>query len=113
MSNIKSEIEKINIPRELHERSKLGVKKEKLEKISNKTSFIKRSLTAAACIIGIVGLSFSPVGAAVKEAYDKIFESEKIDDPGLKAVLKDGHGQLFLKHTLMKKMILLFILKMS
>ncbi|TXC92675.1 DUF4179 domain-containing protein [Metabacillus litoralis] len=93
MSNIKSEIEKINIPRELHERSKLGVKKAKQEKTGNKSSIIKRSLTTAACIIGIVGLSFSPVGAAVKEAYDKIFESEKIDDPGLKAVLKDGHGQ--------------------
>ncbi|MFD2212262.1 DUF4179 domain-containing protein [Metabacillus endolithicus] len=93
MSNIKHEIKKIKIPKDLHERTKLGVKQVKQEQTGRNHHILKSSLAASAILIGIVGLSFTPVGAAVKEAYDKIFESEKIDDPGLKAVLKDGHGQ--------------------
>ncbi|MFT4415450.1 hypothetical protein ACLM5H_16445 [Fredinandcohnia humi] len=93
MSNFKREIEKIKIPKELHERSKRGVKQAKNERGGNNIMLKKLSLTAAACLLTASTLAFTPVGAAIKEAYDKIFESEKIDDPGLKAALKDGHGQ--------------------
>lgn len=93
MSNFKREIEKIKIPKELHERVKFGVKQAKNESGGKNIMFKKLVLPAAACVLIVSTLSFTPVRAAIKEAYDKIFESMHIDDPGLKAALKDGHGQ--------------------
>ncbi|WP_174734965.1 DUF4179 domain-containing protein [Mesobacillus harenae] len=94
MSNLKREIEKIKIPKGLHERAKLGVKQAKHERGGKNFLFNKLVIPAAACVLIVSTLSFTPVGAAIKEAYDKIFESKHIDDPGLKAALKDGHGQV-------------------
>lgn len=93
MSNFKREVEKIQIPKDIHDRVKLGVKQAKNELGVKNIMFKKVSLVAAACLITVSTLTFTPVGAAIKEAYSKIFESDYIDDPGLKAVLKDGHGQ--------------------
>ncbi|MCF6138838.1 hypothetical protein [Pseudalkalibacillus berkeleyi] len=93
MSNFKREVEKINIPNNLHDRAKLGVKHAKND-LKGKNNTKKRlSLIAASCLITFSAITYTPVGAAIKQAYDKIFESQHIDDPGLKVALKDGHGQ--------------------
>ncbi|PAK35219.1 DUF4179 domain-containing protein [Peribacillus simplex] len=95
MSNIKQELEKIKIPKELHERTKLGVEKAKLEQRSNKKrKLYKRfSITAAVSLIVVSTLTFTPVLAAIQEVYDKIFSSKHIDDKGVKTAIDLGHGQ--------------------
>ncbi|MEI5907291.1 DUF4179 domain-containing protein [Bacillus spongiae] len=93
MNNFKREVEKIKIPKALHDRVKLGVKQSKKELGGNRIMFKRLSITAAACLLAFSAITFTPVGAAIKEAYNKIFVSKYIDDPGLKDALKDGHGQ--------------------
>ncbi|MGG0791945.1 DUF4179 domain-containing protein [Peribacillus simplex] len=95
MSNIKQEIEKIKIPKELHERTKLGLEKAKLEQRSNKKrKLYKRfSIAAAVCLIVVSTLTFTPVLAAIQEVYDKIFSSKHIDDTGVRTAIDLGHGQ--------------------
>ncbi|KRF58281.1 hypothetical protein ASG99_27495 [Bacillus sp. Soil768D1] len=95
MSNIKQELEKIKIPKELHERTKLGLEKAKLEQRSNKKrKLYKRfSIAAAVCLIVVSTLTFTPVLAAIQEVYDKIFSSKHIDDTGVRTAIDLGHGQ--------------------
>ncbi|WP_433959259.1 DUF4179 domain-containing protein [Cytobacillus horneckiae] len=95
MSNIKQELEKIKIPKELHERTKLGVEKAKLKQRSNiKRKFYKRfSIAAAVCLIVVSTLTFTPVLATIQEVYDKIFSSKHIDDKGVRTAIDLGHGQ--------------------
>lgn len=119
MNNIKKEVEKIEIPRELHKRVEMGVKKAQLEKQSNlrnfpnetieddftlnaltifhlkrRTLYKKISIIAVICLIIIPMLSFTPVLAAIQEAYDKIFSSKHIDDEGVRNLSSSGRGQL-------------------
>lgn len=95
MSNIKQELEKIKIPKELHERTKLGIEKVKFEQPSNKKrKLYKRfSIAAAVCLIVFSTLTFTPVLAAIQEVYDKIFSSKHIDDKGVRTAIDLGHGQ--------------------
>lgn len=66
MTNIKQELEKIEIPKELHERSKLGVKKAKAE---NRKRNFKQPIVAAAIILGLatgtVGYAFPSVASNI------------------------------------------------
>lgn len=56
MSNkIKQEIDKIEIPKELHERSKMGVLKAKSEKQGNKKSYNLKVISAAASLLLLIG----------------------------------------------------------
>jgi hypothetical protein len=52
------------------------------------------SIVAAASLVIFTTLTFTPALAAIQEMYDKIFSSEHIDDPGLKAAISEGHGQV-------------------
>lgn len=73
-NKIKQEIEKIEIPKSLHERSKLGVKKAKAEQPRRK---YKNPLIAAAAvsIIGL-GMLLTPVGQAT---FNGLFEVKKFE----------------------------------
>lgn len=51
------------------------------------------SLAAAACLITVFTLTFTPALATIQEMYDKLFSNEHIDDLGLKAAIDLGHGQ--------------------
>ncbi|RFU62052.1 DUF4179 domain-containing protein [Peribacillus glennii] len=109
MSNIKQELEKIKIPTELHERTKLGVQKAKLERqgysgeinSSSKVSALNKqrrlykriSMAAAACLIAVSTITYTPVLAAIQEVYDKIFSSKHIDDKGVRTAVNLGEGQ--------------------
>lgn len=56
MSNkIKQEIDKIEIPKELHERSKMGVLKAKSEKQKNKRSYNFKIISVAASLLLLIG----------------------------------------------------------
>ncbi|ASN06345.1 DUF4179 domain-containing protein [Virgibacillus necropolis] len=58
-----------------------------------KILYKRLSLAAAACLICIMTLTFTPVLAAIQEVYDKIFTSERIDDAGVRKALHAGLGQ--------------------
>lgn len=75
MNNIKQEIEKINIPNDLHERSKMGVKKAKLEQPKRR---YKNPLVAAA-IISVLGCGFyvSSPGQAMFEGLFQVSKFKK------------------------------------
>ncbi len=114
MSNkVKRELEKIDIPDELHNRARLGVEKAKTEKrrmnqttkqpmkrkkkrnLSSSPNLYKRlSLIAAVFLIIVSALTFTPVLAAIQEVYDKIFSSQHIDDTGVRTAVKSGQGQV-------------------
>lgn len=75
MSNIKRELEKIEIPKELHKRSKLGVKKAKLEKPKRR---YKNPLVAAAVISVLAfGLLLSP---SVQALIEDLFSSNQVEE---------------------------------
>jgi len=101
MNNIKQEVEKITIPKDLHERAKLGVKQAKVEKkegqkrsITKKGTVYKRlSITAAACLLAWSTFTFTPVVAAIQEMYDRIFSTQHIDDTGVRTAISNGNGQ--------------------
>ncbi|AVR00977.1 DUF4179 domain-containing protein [Oceanobacillus sp. M65] len=110
MSNkVKRELEKIEIPEELHNRAKLGVmqaKKESEKKnqiadnqiptspLNKKVAYYKRILIVAAICLTIVStLTFTPALAAIQEVYNKIFTSEHIDDTGVRMAVISGKGQ--------------------
>ncbi|MBM7662734.1 hypothetical protein JOC85_003544 [Bacillus mesophilus] len=100
MSQLKKELQQINIPKDLHKRSMMGVQKAKAEQSGGSVPRIKKhsifkrvSVAAAVCMISVSLLSFTPALAAIQEMYDKIFSSNHIDDKGLQAVLEEGHGQ--------------------
>ncbi|WP_044339332.1 DUF4179 domain-containing protein [Rossellomorea aquimaris] len=114
MSNhIRRELEKIDIPDDLHSRARLGVEKAKAEfneeshtpakenKLSpgrsplRKKSLYKRlSIIAAALLLIASTLTFTPVIAAIQEVYDKIFSSKHIDDSGVRNAVISGDGQI-------------------
>lgn len=100
MSDIRGEMDKIKIPKGLHDRAKMGVRQAKLEKqgllhpqTRNRTIKKRIGVAAAAFLIAASTLTFTPALAALQELYDKMFSSENIDDSGLKAVIDIGHGQ--------------------
>lgn len=75
MSKIKQELERIKIPKELHERSKLGVKKAKLEQPKRR---FRHSLVAAAMVSVLgCGILFSPMGQAMFEGLFQVSKFEK------------------------------------
>lgn len=99
MNQIKQEIEKIKIPKQLHERAQMGVKQAKTEMnqsnpLTKKRTIYKRlSIAGAVAIIALTTMTYSPVLATIQQLYDKIFSSEHIDDTGLKEALNQGLGQ--------------------
>jgi hypothetical protein len=99
MNHIKQEMEKIKIPKELHDRSKLGVMdakavRKQLHSATKKRTLYKRlSIAAAVCVVAFTTVTYTPVLATIQELYDKIFASEHIDDTGLKEALTQGLGQ--------------------
>lgn len=75
MNNIKQEMGKINIPKDLHERSKIGVKKAKQEQTKRR---FKNPLVAAAMISVLgVGFSFSSPGQAM---FEGLFQVSKFEE---------------------------------
>lgn len=61
---------------------------------NKRRTLVKRfSAMAAAGLIAVSTLTFTPAMAAIQELYDKIFSSEHIDDSGLKNALGEGIGQ--------------------
>jgi Domain of unknown function (DUF4179) len=114
MSNhIRSELEKIEIPDELHSRARLGVEKAKAEfndqkpaaakenkqssghsPIRKKTLYKRLSIIAAALLLIASTLTFTPVIAAIQEVYDKLFSSKHIDDSGVRNAVLSGDGQI-------------------
>ncbi|TMN22939.1 hypothetical protein [Lentibacillus cibarius] len=99
-NQVKRELDKIEIPDEVHERAKLGVKKAKAEfgsnkKKSGKKSIVYKRLSIVAVSFLLVAsiFMFTPALAAVQEVYDKIFSSQHIDDAGVRKALTSGEGQ--------------------
>ncbi|EKN70426.1 hypothetical protein BABA_05241 [Neobacillus bataviensis LMG 21833] len=75
MNNIKQRLDRIEIPKELHERSKLGVKRAKLEQPKRKL----KSPLVAAVMVTVLGCGFllSPTGQAMFEGLFQISKFEK------------------------------------
>ncbi|WP_409291469.1 DUF4179 domain-containing protein [Peribacillus sp. SCS-37] len=102
MNNIKQEIDRIKIPKGLHERAELGVQRAKMEQkemrglgFNRKRNLYKRlAIAAAVCLLVLSALTYTPVLAAIQKAVDKIFSSGHIDDGGLKTAVSKGHGQI-------------------
>jgi Domain of unknown function (DUF4179) len=114
MSNhIRSELEKIEIPDDLHSRARLGVEKAKAEfndqspaaakenkrmpgrsPMVKKTLYKRLSIIAAALLLIASALTFTPVIAAIQEVYDKLFSSKHIDDSGVRNAVLSGDGQI-------------------
>lgn len=88
MSNIKQELEKIEIPKELHERTKLGVKKAQLE--GQRKRKIKNPFVAAAIasVLGI-GLLLSP---ATQAMFEGLFQVTKFEKSAHNEELSFGYG---------------------
>jgi hypothetical protein len=112
-NHIRRELEKIEIPDELHSRARLGVEKAKAEfnvpshpsvkkekpspvlSTKGKKHVYKRlSIIAAALLLIASTLTFTPVIAAIQEVYDKIFSSKHIDDSGVRNAVLSGDGQI-------------------
>ncbi|MGG4170094.1 DUF4179 domain-containing protein [Rossellomorea vietnamensis] len=112
-NHIRRELEKIEIPDELHSRARLGVEKAKAEfnarshptvkekkpsqipSSKGKKHLYKRlSIIAAALLLIASTLTFTPVIAAIQEVYDKIFSSKHIDDSGVRNAVLSGDGQI-------------------
>ncbi|MEA3319507.1 MAG: hypothetical protein U9Q88_05725 [Bacillota bacterium] len=75
MNNIKQELEKIKIPKELHERSKLGVNQAKLEQPKRRFKYPIVAATMAS-VLGI-GILLSPTGQAMFEGLFEVTKFEK------------------------------------
>lgn len=73
MNNFKQEFDTIEIPSELHERSKIGVKRAKLEKEGVTKKFIRNRLAACALAIAII----VPTSAFAYQTFlpDEFYES--------------------------------------
>ncbi|RIW28696.1 DUF4179 domain-containing protein [Bacillus salacetis] len=116
-NKIRSELEKIEIPDELHIRATLGVKQAKAElveegvttaennlsenklslgvsEIRKKSLYKRLSIIAASLIIVASSLTLTPVRAAIQEVYDKLFSSQHIDDSGVRTAVIAGEGQV-------------------
>ncbi|MEI2666259.1 hypothetical protein [Rossellomorea sp. LJF3] len=112
-NHIRRELEKIEIPDELHSRARLGVEKAKAEfnvpslppgkekkpspvlSSKGKKHLYKRlSIIAAGLLLIASTLTFTPVIAAIQEVYDKIFSSKHIDDSGVRNAVLSGDGQI-------------------
>jgi hypothetical protein len=110
---IRSELEKIEIPDDLHSRARLGVEKAKAEfndqrpaapkenkrspersPMRKKTLYKRLSIIAAALLLIASTLTFTPVIAAIQEVYDKLFSSKHIDDSGVRNAVLSGEGQI-------------------
>lgn len=87
MNNIKQEIEKINIPKYLHERSKLGVKKAKLEQPKRR---FKNPLVAAA-IISVLGFGFF-VSSPGQAMFEGLFQVSKFEERANVKEMSFGYG---------------------
>jgi hypothetical protein len=112
-NHIRRELEKIEIPDELHSRARLGVEKAKAEFNERSQTTVKKnkrspgrsqnpkkhlykrlSIIAAALLLIASTLTFTPVIAAIQEVYDKIFSSKHIDDSGVRNAVISGDGQI-------------------
>jgi hypothetical protein len=115
-NNIRRELEKIEIPDELHSRARLGVEIAKAEFFEQNQTNVQRkaskdnslgrytnpkkglykrlSIIGAALLIIASTLTFTPVIAAIQEVYDKIFSSKHIDDSGVRNAVISGDGQM-------------------
>lgn len=90
MSNkVKNELEKIEIPNQLHERTKMGVDKAKSERPKRK---VKNPLVAAAVVslLGIGALFTSPIQAAL----EGIFDVSKYEESSKQESISFGRGFL-------------------
>jgi hypothetical protein len=75
LNNIKQEMKKIEIPKDLHKRARLGVKKAKLEQPTRRK---KKSFAATAAIALIsCGILFSPTGQAMFKGLFEVTKFEK------------------------------------
>ncbi|HEU5139459.1 MAG TPA: DUF4179 domain-containing protein [Bacillales bacterium] len=115
-NKVRRELEKVEIPDELHHRARLGVEKAKEElsgvnqivkqptkreenrgfgkRLNLKRAFQKKMLIVAAAFLLVVStLTFTPALAAIQEVYDKIFSSQHIDDAGVRKAINSGRGQ--------------------
>ncbi|MBH9966171.1 DUF4179 domain-containing protein [Rossellomorea oryzaecorticis] len=112
-NHIRNELEKIEIPDEIHSRARLGVKKAKVENndkrpaapeenkrsterspMRKKSLYKRLSIIAAALLLIASTLTFTPVIAAIQEVYDKLFSSNHIDDSGVRNAVLSGDGQI-------------------
>ncbi|WP_342541932.1 hypothetical protein MHH33_12760 [Paenisporosarcina sp. FSL H8-0542] len=75
MSNIKQELERIQIPKELHERSKLGVKKAKSEQPKRKLT----TLWVAAVMISVLGIG-SLASPSVQATIENLFSFNQVEE---------------------------------
>lgn len=75
MNNIKRELENIKIPKELHERTQLGVKKAKLEQPKRRKKNLL--IAAAAAFVLSSGILISPIGQAMFEGLFQVTKFEK------------------------------------
>ena len=75
MNNIKQELEKIKIPKELHERTRFGVKKAKLEQPNRR---MKKTLVAAVAVSVLsCGILLTPTGQAMFKGLFEVTKFEK------------------------------------
>ena len=75
MNNIKQELEKIKIPKELHERTRLGVKKAKLEQPKRRMKIPLVAAVAVSVLTG--GILLTPTGQAMFEGLFEVIKFEK------------------------------------
>lgn len=92
-NKITQEMEKIEIPKELHDRIKLGIQQAKKERVprSRKTLFFKiASITAASLIFAVaVGMAASPTFANMVKSW---FSLNQVDG-GLKKAADEGYAE--------------------
>ncbi|WP_404451833.1 DUF4179 domain-containing protein [Virgibacillus necropolis] len=87
------------IENKIHKAEKSGyrdkvVKPSNVSTLTKKRTLYKRlSLVAAACLICIMTVMYTPVLASLQGLYDKIFSSEHIDDAGVRTAIYEGLGQ--------------------
>jgi hypothetical protein len=83
-----------NIMKELHKQEDRGITViQSKPRKSSRTLYTKFGVAAAICFITVLSLTFTPVIATIQELYDKVFNSQHIDDVGLKMALTEGIGQ--------------------
>lgn len=83
---LKKELDKIEIPRELHDRIRMGVTRAKSEQPNKKS---KRTLVAAAVVALGMGISLSPMGQAM---YDGLLQVTKFEEKGNMKETSFGQG---------------------
>ncbi|MBK3493823.1 hypothetical protein JFL43_02900 [Viridibacillus sp. YIM B01967] len=75
MNNIKDEIQKITVPKEVHERTKLGAKKASVEQPQKR--FRRGSIAVASAAVLGLGIMYSPIGEAMVDRFFEVTQFEK------------------------------------